>query len=525
MARMFEGTIDGWPCVKVTRDNADAPWSVPDSQYGKFAFNSNHQHAYVQKILLAGGYTFARPGSGQLNYNLDGSTWTNAAWRVTASNAARAIEYLPQFDGFDFPPIMEIRNRLPDGSYTGPRYEYVQTDSGRLAEYRASVSYTSSMSDGALYTAYGFPGYATIDWAGAGNFGLDTNLMILSSVWDLPADETPLPQNGTVVPGQMMARFTNQHAQVARPGFDVRTATYRQFVLNSDRVPAKIIQAGQTIVPANTTLTVAIQTPLELTDEAYIDFHVARGSGSGILMTHPPMPTIGSFNDGSYGFTYKINGAAKQLLLTNPNGIAMTVRWVLLADDARERSSGGSRIVYTGHDGDNGFVQVKIPGSSDANVRLNDILLDTRLPTLRIVKEGYLPWEDFTETPASLTYGERRKTVSFDNPDGFLPFVKFVQKIRVNAGSGFANQYSFPLHRIFRVNTAVVAANGWDGRTSGQSGLAVINSNNVQFHLSAGNPSSLVVGAGAPNPVAQPVYGGGVPLGIRYYIFALPELS
>lgn len=510
MARLFTGTINGHPCVKVTRNNADAPWAVPNSDYGRFAFNSDHQHAYVQHIrsVTFDGYPFSDV---EAFYYLDGTGPSNSLFRVIAyypSNASargKWLQILLDNAGLGFVPMAELRTMAADGRMIGPSYSWHETWPGQLGIYQSFPSYRA----GAAPTVLNQGGY--VGMLTEGLTMTTSGQKMLGAVWDLPADATPLPSNGTVVPGQMMARFTNLHAQVARPGFDVRTATGRQFILNSNRVPAKIIQAGETVVPAGQAVAIPINSPLPLTEEMYVDFILAN---VGEQMCHPAMSFFGDFGAREFGFDYQLASGPNRLVLYNTKNRDIVVRWMLLADSSAGQTAGGTRVVYSTPD----YVQIKRPGSSDVAPSMKDVLLDTRLPTLRIVAEGYLPYTAFNEAPAAIGYGEAGKTVPFVNT-GFSPFVKFV-------GIAENGNIIMPSMTNFRINTAAIDDKGWHGRASCFSICALVSNSSILFHHSRDNPSGLVVTPGAPRPFAEaryPAQESQKLVGIRYYIFALPN--
>lgn len=514
MTRLFSGTIHGHPCVKVTRSNADAPWEVPNADYGRFAFNSDHEHAYVQHIRTASFNDYAYEGSEKF-YNLDGSPSTNQLFRVFTGRPslstvdAKRLQILLDNSGLGFMPLAELRLRQADGQFRGPTYTWTETWIGQLGIYQSRNAYSANglpETNPAKQGGYTGRMVQVLNMQNAGE-------MVVGAVWDLPADSTPLQANGTVVPGQMQSRFTNLHAQVARPGFDVRTATGRQFILNSDRVPAKLIQSGETAVPAGGTETIPITSPFPLTEEMYVDFLLAN---VGEQMCNPAMSFYSSFGAREFGFNYRLLSGPNRLVLYNTKNRAIVVRWMLLADNSAGQTTGGSRVVYSTPD----FVQIKRPGSSDVAPSMKDVLLDTRLPTLRIVAEGYLPHATFTDAPTAIGYGEKAKLVSFSNPGGrFRPFVKFV------GIDGDGNMLE-PLMVNFRVNSAEIDGSHWHGRANAYSLCAVVNDTSVRFHHSRDNPSTLRVTPSAPRPYADPQYPAQESMklaGIRYYIFALPN--
>jgi hypothetical protein len=208
------------------------------------------------------------------------------------------------------------------------------------------------------------------------------------------------------------------------------------------------------------------------------------------------------------------------ITITNTSDYEITIRYAVCSADKSGFTSGGSKILLRDNDGAQDYVQIKRPGSSDTSPSLNDIMIDTRLSYLPILDEGYLTYpDDFT----ALTGGDRYKgnmvaSVSFENPDGILPFVK--------CGVVFAGDDSLelklgnntnPLHPITYWGSHKIGYGGsWDNRCEGTSTWAeIVSDTSVNFYASGTNPFFYSGGSTAS-------FGSDV-VGLRYYIFGIPS--
>jgi hypothetical protein len=95
-----------------------------------------------------------------------------------------------------------------------------------------------------LYYFMGIPGVADAN---------DVSKEIV--IWQLPADNTAI-SNGTLkapVSGQRSIEITSDYCRVAKPGFDVRTATGSQLAFDSSKRPLAAIYADDISLPVGTT--------------------------------------------------------------------------------------------------------------------------------------------------------------------------------------------------------------------------------------------------------------------------------
>src|SRR5699024_7956281 len=104
---------------------------------------------------------------------------------------------------------------------------------------------------------------------------------------------------------------------------------------------------------------------------------------------------------------------------------AVIVTYFVFTHDEKPPSTGGSEIIWHGTDDGGDYFQIKRPGTTDPASRAADILLDSRYPQVSIIKEGWLPLDDFvTNTEQTRLLGTHCIDVDFD-ATGLIPFVKY----------------------------------------------------------------------------------------------------
>lgn len=523
MTRLFIGNKPGvGGVVKVMRNDADNPLTVPNTAYEKYLFNSETQDLGYVRDIFAAPYdpvTWPPPtGSGSgLNSYFDppGSTKTNAHiyienWQQSSGDIEQDQVYILKrlYADMDFEPLMEFRARTRGtNTFAGPTVKYVETDTGdfgrETGHHEGGTGFIGNYSktiDLWVGNQQARETYTPGGWTTKITVRKDTPLDYVCGAWELPIENVPLaPPVGTPTAGQKNVQITPSIVRIARPGFDVGSATGRRLILDSTRIPAKIIAAGEVTIAANSTATVNSRFPL--TPETYLDFHICR---VGDLMCQPAFLPSGTAKDKQLNFSYTVNAASVTLI--NGGDDALIVRYMLLADDASAPSTGGSKVMFRSNDGVSDFLQIKRPGSSDVSTKLNDIMLDTRLSSLQLVAEGYLGVAAFTESPTSAAYGSVAKTISFAN-SGFKPFVKYTVV--------FPDEVRQPITRLLRS----FLVSGFNNVQANIGSVAIINDTSVKFHLAPGNPTSLRLDA---NNQVEARYTQPDPIGIRYYIFALP---
>ena len=178
---------------------------------------------------------------------------------------------------------------------------------------------------------------------------------------------------------------------IARPGFDVHAAGAHTKIIDSDLAPALCIIAGErTNVPADGSITLYPPPGIIISDTAVTEFMYRRVGDPWYV---PGFIAHGYVRDTRFNLSYSIQ--PDSVTIYNNGTDAVDIRYAVTNLDRSGTSTGGVITQFDGHDGIQNFLQIKKPGTSDPASRPNDILLDTRFPTLQILKEGFIPISDF----------------------------------------------------------------------------------------------------------------------------------
>lgn len=543
MPKMGYGlTVGGLPALRVAFDKATDLVNEPASSVGKFKFDSLNgtKLSYVYDIYLQ-GYDSRYDAGGSSRYycfynhnfdlvvsnNYDDFRTAGAGvfWNQ-AGQGQQTIYYWQNWWNFGFMPIMEQRSRfnMPANTFQGARVIY-QFFSGLDGQYGLVESYAAYDGRTAVL-ASGNVG-TTIQWREAyqyqtqsSNNSSITRVSSMLTTFQLPLRNDPLPDfSAAPVSGQQALLLTPTTARLALPGRTVSDPDVDHYTFHEDKIPAKIMAAGD--INVGGTGTVDILCPLPLTPYTYMDFHVRKQADAEFW--HPPFYN-GVSSNGNYAFTYFVDIPNQKITITNGTGTPLVVRYVIHADAEVAPTTGGKKVFYKGNDGTQDFIQIKRPGSSDLAPNLNDIIVDTRLAYLPILAQGFLNWPgDFpTVISGSERYkGERMASIAINNPSPKLKL--FCKQIvcfdplssPVAARSGY--------HRVFADNTG-----GWIGRASCESSWARIyaDETGVDFYMSGDNPQNVMDGGAASYVKKMTGNSSSVQvsaLGLRYYIFGIPQ--
>jgi hypothetical protein len=305
--------------------------------------------------------------------------------------------------------------------------------------------------------------------------------------WKLPAENIPYPfPDGAPVSGQEVLRIAPGMARLARPGYDVSNSNPNNFIFHEDQNPSKLIGVGSIEVAAGTTVLVPTVLPPSLT--TYIDCVM---SSDGVTYAKPMPAPVGAASSDNYQLRSRATSSGVEFI--NSGNKKIWVRYMIFGDDGIGPTSGGERVLSS----DNGYFQIKRPGSSDVAPSFADIMLDSRLPVPLLVAEGYFAWGDMTPVTNQRNLGSRRYTVSVPDAPGKYQLLPV-----------FASPYHGILRTYFFGNTY----NGWAQRGSN---IAIVHDDRVDFWLANDHPRWISLSGGAVNE-------GSGPAGVRYYIFAVP---
>lgn len=527
MVKLVYGKQGDSPFVKVMADDDADPLTTPDSDFGAFLFNSNNQElGYVLDVVNDSinnpDYTWASGTTRTRTFWPNGTGWADADFYTITfrSGSVLALYWYMllnntygNFGNPDFAPFVEVtRGNATTGLMRGPENFYSGAGgtfhAGRWVITTGAAGYTVAQPLIVNPVATPIP-EDTGDGPGnmVGVLAASTNNeQWNSTVWDIPGNNVPMDYaTATPVPGQEQIRLDSTGIRIARKGFDVDDTEFRNFVLTSDRVPAKIMGTGNITLAANASSD--IYTPLPTDETAVMRFMARPSSVTGETWTHPPLYIL---NQGeSSVITYRSFG--DYIRVTNSSNQNIQIRYIIFATSRDEPTTGGSQVVRRGDD----YIQIKRPGSSDTAPNLNDIILDTRVSYLTMVDEGYIPHEDMNESPSNALYGTIAKTVNFTNDGGFTPYVMYTTVYDAGGGKTF---YKSAFIRILFTSTSTP----YRFMPARQSSLAEITNSSVKFHLTRGNPWDVFLNASETGYVTT---NGNEPnpIGIRYYIFAIPN--
>lgn len=541
---------DGYQALKVMLDADDDPFTTPNNAYHKFAFNSETSligYTYdIRTINWAGSGVVPRTlaltslGDHQYAYAFNSSA-TNRQMETHTLDGRAII-------GGAFLPLIEAKIRVKAGTHTGRFYNhfvYRYNDGPR--GINGSFWYTDRIacqqaSWGAITEFGTVPhqggGSKIVQFAhnadtihvrpwyveGGQQGGLGTNpppgwldtvdaAESVVLIWDLPADDTPLtPPIGPGGPGTKRLVLTPTIAKMSRPGYDVATATGRQLIFDSTRIPTKIIGSGEFFFANNATFDVMVPEVFRpLSPYTFVDTIVQVGSFG---WTHPGATSpLGTFNE-DRGASLHYLPMTDRIRFFNVSGYTLGVRYVIFAEDRNPPTSGPDGPLKVAEDA----IQILRPGSGNPP-NFKDIILDSRMHYLPIVAEGYIPRSSFISTD-NAAYGTRRAVLEFENT-GFRPFLKYTCHYRVNFGGSLVfDMWNQPMvNRI--ANTPAIS----DG-LSAWSNIALIENDRITFYASYDRPSRAwwsgnSAGTGVQSNTSSFASDQGL-RGIRYYVFGIP---
>ncbi|MFC3326199.1 hypothetical protein [Mesorhizobium cantuariense] len=528
MTRFFAGNKSGsGPVVKIMKNDADDPLAIPNANVGKFAFNSEIQTiGYIKDIFAVDVNFTTYPATGgtasspNIYYLPSGANRENCQVRIRSwifsGNSFQVYEYYEAYFaatyGFTFFPLCEVRAALDytTNKFRGP---YVDLHEGAASGKGQVYSYTGYGSSTYSVLNSGYVGGSTFNrpcvTASATSSGATISIArTLVTVWDLPMREEAIPTFvATPVAGQEPIRINSSMCRVARPGYTIADTNLDHYILHENKIPAKILAAGEITVPTGGTAT--ITTRLPVTSQTYMDFVARRQSET--TFWHPPY--ISSMNESqSLDFTYVVSGST--VVITSASQYNLVVRYIICANSGAAPTTGGSNIGWRGTDGVGAFYQVKRPGSHDTAYNLDDIMLDTRLVYMPILAEGFLNWSgDF---PTALSGGDRfkgvRKTnITVANPDGLLLFPKVGAVYNAPPNASDYNEPS----AVWGKHVVFVNDSTWAGQSTGESTwINMLSETSVDIFASNNNPY-LIADSGVSYHNAQLK-------GVRYYIFGIP---
>jgi len=517
------------PVVAVVRDN-NAEWTtIPVTDYSKFYISTEGQDlSYMfDKYFFANGFNpshYPATAPTTANYLLDGNSLSTAlralSSRVGVSSGTHYFKYYEMFSRFaqlgGLIPIFEVKlldanGRVKLFDFNGAQGNQQLFSIGTLyngvniyADVQVANNDATVVQYDRIPSELGFTGWCgqITNYEGpafsyyiyGGQSGASR---ALTCQWDLPANNAPLPfPNGTPVPGQEVVRISGQEVKVARRGLTVDTTNPRGLQINSDKAPMMCIMMGTVpIIPAGGTYYYPNTSPIALHETMFVD-GIMRYDGYNYSI--PPVDPNVSRSGRECRFYYKID--TNGITFWNEGDYAVGCKFMVYATSIQALSSGGNQVLRRVFND----VQIKRPGSNDANPSSNDILLDTRFPSVRILKQDWIPISAFSPANSlNALFGTHAAVVPFSNHAGMFIFPKVIGNWPKMMAQGY--------YRSLRPPNVV----SW--RTSNYCMTTVVRANDMVIHLSPGAPSDVRADTGFQYNLPDP-------LGVRYYVFGATQI-
>lgn len=519
------------PVIAVVRDDSAEWTTIPVTDYSKFYLSTEGQDlSYMfDRYFFANGFNEGDypVGSSSVQgnaYSLDGNPLATSKRGVIGMpvqfvSSARYWGYCEIFERFPelggIIPVFEIKlidqnGRVKlfdfDGAQGNTRYFSMGT------MYNSVINYVEPVNNNAVYIGNNFDrlhnGFNFTGWCGrATNYPGPANSYVsqnignthrlLSCQWDLPANNAPLPHpNSAPVPGQEVVRISGSEVKVARRGLTVETTNPRGLLINSDKAPMMCIMMGETpIIPAGGSYYYPNTSPIPLHETMFLD-PLLRYDGRQYSI--PPVDPTVSRSGLECRFYYKID--ANGITFTNEGDYRVGCKFMVYATSTQGNTTGGNQVLRRVFND----VQLKMPGSSDNSPSSNEILLDTRFPSVRILQQDWIPIADFsTANSLDSLFGTHAAVVPFNNPTGLFIFPKVIGNWPKMLAQGY--------YRSLRPPNVV----SW--RTSNYCMTTVVEANRMVIHMSPGAPTDVRADTGFQYSMPDPI-------GVRYYVLGAAQI-
>lgn len=504
----------GYGCIKIMKNNADNPYTTPDSERWKFMYNSKFaitmNLAAMERIN-----TFPGTGSSTLYYpaGSNASNYTSAA--IGDGTTGRRWAHKKEF-------FTNLRYRIPMFDIkakrgTSGRYNQTMvhwTDNGKYYNGQGGFYYSgggyqqawlSGTNSSDFANIFGSFDSGTINWittTSPDSFNRFLTRDRTLVVWNLPGDSTAMDEAPVLAPnGNKVITINPTGFRVAKPGYNVDVATVAQMALDSTaRLPVKVIAAGDVALPSGVSY---IDLGFTIPDMIAMDVHFYTGS----TIMYPTVPNLFDF-----GAEYWFDGTRIGFDATT----SMRARYIVYLNDNSPPTPGSNKVWRTFWDGSRDVVQFLRAGAADPPAWA-DIIVDTRWPAIQILAQGTIP----------VTNGNG---VAYDIPfdgTGMFPMVKYVTEH--GAGQGGSANGPEGLEAIWTAWTKLYRppfvkrlkySNGAQSH-AGESTYCELTANNARFWTFAGNVGDNWNRADSPGTWrTRSAYN---PLNIRYYVFGIPQ--
>jgi hypothetical protein len=313
-------------------------------------------------------------------------------------------------------------------------------------------------------------------------------------VYNLPGTNIPLdgPTSPPSPVGKKTVQITSTQCRVAKPGYDVTTATPAQMAFDATGRPLNVIAADDIAIPTGTSF---YSVGITLPDNTAIDLSCYNG-GSSIYY-----PMRLSSNNAGYGVEYWVDG---NLIRFNNTRTACRARFIVYGSDPLGPSSGTNKVLRQFTDGSENVVQMLRPGAA-ATPRFSDIIVDSRRPVIQILASGYF------SVPTANGFAVDVTNVTYD-ATGFFPYMKYMTV----HGTGLNQEVRFPrVNRRFQNSLS-------NGGLAGDGSYCLYNTTGATFYTAKGSPNYTfyrssgggeIVDVNDPTPM----------VGIRWFVLGIPN--
>ncbi|WP_174800674.1 hypothetical protein [Martelella limonii] len=498
MSQTFIGIdYEGVPSVKISIDSHD-PATTPDTVYGAFLYNSK-----FDPIRYWGAVTISDAGNAPLSQYFPAGTNKNNYQLLISKPSTTSYWFRNSyFAGLHYSqPVFQQKRKTFSGRYSGKVVQQpfgFESRSGYFASSGAWSDPWYANYNNFAFNDVGYVGYGTTAQPNYASNGSPESNMVLE-VWDLPGNADPiLDPPRAPVSGQTSIFIDSTTCRVAKPGYDVWAATETQLAFDSAILPIKVVAANDVAVPTGISWINVGAIP----DDCLIDVHFYAGGE----IYYPISPLIGG--NASLGAEYWL--ANGQLIFDNPYG-ACRARFMIYSKNGAGPTYGANDVLRHLHDGVRNVTQFLRPGCGP-NPSFADIILDSRWPAVRIIREGYIP---------ITADGAQQWPVAFD-AGGAWPFVKYMTEHGAHSSSehSYSSAVREPYSKILYTNGI-----GSFGGTAGDTSYCRLTGSEARFFTFRGAPVRNYYAdaqAYSANRLSQ-TYDESPIVGIRYYIFGIPQ--
>lgn len=504
--------------IKIMADAAYPPLTTPNTDWWKFRFNSETaaigygDKDYQQTINYRDLSYPEFPGRDY--YFPTGSAATGKVHVYT--NGASFYDATTYFMGNN---IWPNRNTFP--------YIFENTTAFRYKYTMFQRNYPGGSSDSRTISMEGYPTDRIIPYSSNGVFSIrglgqldsndvkaegqivrfagrvstdnPSNYNFACYHLDMPVNNSAYPAvaPGTPVSGQKMVRIDPATARMSKPGFSVDTATDVQCIFSSNKLPMKIIKTGAVTVNAGATVNVAMGRTLA--QSTWVDYQV-KSLTSGDMWI-PPWPDVNS--KAICHVAYRFNST--NLQFQNTGSVNVEVRYVVMAQDDLDGSTGTAKVF----DGNATTGRIVLRRPNSAGTRFADTILDSDLAYMPMVAQAWVPIGSFVASDTSQIGGLMHR-VALTNGGSWKPYV--VARLACRKKTDASQVLYMAPYAKKLDNTANFAASNF---------MIRVTDTQVTFYASTDNArdeDAYRIGVGA----WQTEKWDWVPIGLRYYVFALP---